>query len=219
MRRTARCRITPSDPGELLERLRLGVEVEQVVRALGLVPDLVGEPAASPEVVPDPRATRLLDQVGRALDDLLLPPFGQLGIEHEQDFVCDHVSRDLRSCGLNRPRRLASLGNRRRDDEAGSGGQCSIAAVKRPLAWLLGALAVFGFLRRRHDAAEAVTDPRADELRRKLADSRSIVEERDEFEAAELTVDLAEPAPEDPESRRRAVHDSARATVDQMRRR
>ena len=62
-------------------------------------------------------------------------------------------------------------------------------------------------------------DSRADELRRKLAESRSLVEEREEFEAAELTVDLAEPAPEDPESRRRAVHDSARATVEQMRRR
>jgi len=91
--------------------------------------------------------------------------------------------------------------------------------VKRPLAWLLGALAVFGFLRRRHEAVDATGDPRADELRRKLDEARSIVEERDEFEAAELPVDLAEPAPEDPESRRRAVHDSARATVEQMRKR
>jgi hypothetical protein len=62
-------------------------------------------------------------------------------------------------------------------------------------------------------------DPRAEELRRKLAESRSIVEEREEFESAELTIDLAEPAPEDPESRRRAVHDAARETVQQMRRR
>jgi hypothetical protein len=75
--------------------------------------------------------------------------------------------------------------------------------VKRPLAWLLGAVAVFGFLR----------------LRRKLAESRSIVEEREEFEGAELTVDRAEPAPEDPEARRRAVHDSARATAEQMKKR
>jgi len=92
--------------------------------------------------------------------------------------------------------------------------------VRRPLAWLLGAVAVFGFLRRRREPVTAeAPDPRADELRRKLAESRSIVEERDEFEGAELTVDLAEPAPEDPESRRRAVHDSARETVEQMRRR
>jgi len=93
--------------------------------------------------------------------------------------------------------------------------------VPRPWAWLLGGFALFGFLRRRREAVAVVIepDPRAEELRRKLAESRSIVDERDAFEGAELTVDLAEPAPEDPDSRRRAVHESARATVDQMRRR
>jgi MYXO-CTERM domain-containing protein len=96
------------------------------------------------------------------------------------------------------------------------GGQCSIAAMKHPLAWTVGGFALFGFLRRRREAPSGL-DPRADELRRKLAESRSIVEERDEFEAAEVTVDLAEPAPEDPESRRRALHESGRATVERMR--
>jgi hypothetical protein len=91
--------------------------------------------------------------------------------------------------------------------------------VKRPLAWLLGAVAVFGFLRRHREPVPEALDPRAEELRRKLAESRSIVEERDEFEGAELTVDRAEPAPEDPESRRRAVHESARATAEQMKKR
>jgi hypothetical protein len=76
-------------------------------------------------------------------------------------------------------------------------------------------LAPFAFLRRRGEEP-AAPDPRAEELRRKLAESRAMVAERDEFEAAELTVDLAEPAPEDPESRRRAVHEAGRATVDQM---
>jgi MYXO-CTERM domain-containing protein len=99
------------------------------------------------------------------------------------------------------------------------GGQCSIAAMRHPLAWALGGFALFGFLRRRREASVSSVDPRADELRRKLAESRAIVEERDEFEGAELTVDLAEPAPEDPESRRRAVHDAARETVEQMRKR
>jgi hypothetical protein len=91
--------------------------------------------------------------------------------------------------------------------------------VRRPVAWLLGAFALLGFLRRRREPAEATAghDPRADELRRKLAESRSIVGERDEFEAAELTVDQAEPVPEDPASRRRAVHDAGRETVEQMR--
>jgi len=78
---------------------------------------------------------------------------------------------------------------------------------------------LFGFLRRRRHDAPTGADPRAEELRRKLDESRSIVEERDEFEGAELTVDRAEPAPEDPESRRRAVHESARAAAEQMRRR
>ncbi len=96
------------------------------------------------------------------------------------------------------------------------GGQCSIAAMRHPLAWLFGGFALFGFLRRRREPP-AGPDPRADELRRKLAESRSIVEERDEFEAAEVTVDLAEPASVDPESRRRAVHDAGRATVERMR--
>jgi MYXO-CTERM domain-containing protein len=99
------------------------------------------------------------------------------------------------------------------------GGQCSIAAMRHPLAWALGGFALFGFLRRRREAAVSSVDPRAEELRLKLAESRAIVEERDEFEGAELTVDLAEPAPEDPDSRRRAVHDAARDTVRQMRKR
>jgi hypothetical protein len=91
--------------------------------------------------------------------------------------------------------------------------------MRHPLAWALGGFALFGFLRRRREAAVSSVDPRAEELRLKLAESRAIVEERDEFEGAELTVDLAEPAPEDPESRRRAVHDAARDTVRQMRKR
>ena len=95
-------------------------------------------------------------------------------------------------------------------------GQCSIAAMRRPLAWMLGGFALFGFLRRRREVPSG-PDPRADELRRKLAESRSIVEERDEFEAAEVTVDRAEPAAEDPASRRRAVHDAGRAAAERMR--
>ena len=96
--------------------------------------------------------------------------------------------------------------------------------MRRPLAWLLGGFALLGFLRRRKDASAPVADthgagdPRADELRRKLVEARSIVEERDEFEAAELTVDIAEPAP-DPGTRRRAVHDAAQDTLERMRRR
>jgi hypothetical protein len=61
-------------------------------------------------------------------------------------------------------------------------------------------------------------DPRAEELRHKLAESRAIVGERDEFEEAETTVDEVE-APGDPEVRRRAVHEAGRAAAERMRER
>ena len=73
---------------------------------------------------------------------------------------------------------------------------------------------LFGFLKR-GDASDA----RADELRRRLAESRELVEERDEFEAAEPTVEQTEHAPDDPERRRREVHETGRTVAQQMRRR
>jgi hypothetical protein len=102
--------------------------------------------------------------------------------------------------------------------------------VRRLVAWLLGGFALFGFLKRRapaaeHDAVDVpeldadARDPRAEELRRKLAESRSMLEERDEFEAAEPTVDQTEHAPDDPERRRREVHEAGRTIAREMRRR
>lgn len=61
-------------------------------------------------------------------------------------------------------------------------------------------------------------DPRADELRRKLAESRALAGERDEFEAGETTVDRAEPVPAAPDDRRRDVHAEGRAAVERMER-
>ena len=89
--------------------------------------------------------------------------------------------------------------------------------MRRPFPWIAGRLSALGLLHRREDASPSASDPRAEELRRKLDESRSMVEEREEFEGAELPVDRAEPAPEDPESRRRAVHETGRATIEQMR--
>jgi hypothetical protein len=88
--------------------------------------------------------------------------------------------------------------------------------MRRPLAWLLGGLAVFRFFRSRRAPEAAASDPRADELRQRLAEARELAEERDEFEAGETTVDQAEPATPDADARRHAVHESARATVDEM---
>jgi hypothetical protein len=95
--------------------------------------------------------------------------------------------------------------------------------VDRRLAFLGGtAVAVAALWRvvRRRPAGwvePEPADPRADELRRRLEESRPVVDDRDEFEAAETTVDAVEAIPEDPEARRRAVHAEGRSAVDRMR--
>src|SRR5919201_2959750 len=98
--------------------------------------------------------------------------------------------------------------------------------MRRPFTLLSGAVAGFGLYRlvasrRRAPVFEGPPeprdDPRAEELRRKLAESRTIVEEREEFESAETPVDRAEPAPE-VDARRRRVHEEGRRTAERMRR-
>jgi len=95
--------------------------------------------------------------------------------------------------------------------------------VRARLAWLLGiaaavavALRALGRRRRSPDVAptEAAVDPRAEDLRQRLAESRQLVDERESFEERELPVDEADP---DPDARRRRVHDEGRAAVDEMR--
>jgi hypothetical protein len=99
------------------------------------------------------------------------------------------------------------------------GGQCSIGLVKARTAWLAGAagaaIAVYRKLRPAPAPAPApAEDPRADELRRKLEESRTVAEEQHEEVAAsaETPVDEA-----DVESRRAAVHERARSAADEMR--
>ena len=93
------------------------------------------------------------------------------------------------------------------------------------LLWFVGGIALGGAAlarllrpRRPHAAIEPGPDPRAAELRRKLAESRTIVSERDEFEAAETPIDEAEPAAPEVEDRRRRVHEEGRAAAQRMRR-
>jgi hypothetical protein len=86
-------------------------------------------------------------------------------------------------------------------------------------AWLAGAagaaIAVYRKLRR--PPVPAAEDPRAEELRQKLDESRAVVDEREEFEAGETPVDQADPdAPVD--DRRQAVHERGKAAAEQMRR-
>jgi hypothetical protein len=95
------------------------------------------------------------------------------------------------------------------------GGQCSIGLVRARTAWL-GALGVAGAAvvraLRRKPAPAPAPDPRAEELRRKLEESRAVVDEREEFESAETPVDQVEV-----DDRRRAVHERGRAAAEQMR--
>src|SRR5688572_13158396 len=93
--------------------------------------------------------------------------------------------------------------------------------MRSRFAWLLAGLglaaaATARFLRRpsRRPAPQPTTppDPRADALRERIAESRELVDERDQFEEAETPVDQA-----DPEARRRAVHQRGRAAAERMR--
>jgi hypothetical protein len=67
------------------------------------------------------------------------------------------------------------------------------------------------------EPAAPASDFRAEELRRKLAESQPLAAEREEFEAGETPVDAAD-APGEPDERRRQVHEEGRSAVEQMRR-
>jgi hypothetical protein len=88
--------------------------------------------------------------------------------------------------------------------------------VRARTAWLAGAAgaAIAVYRRLRPQPAPGPTDdPRAEELRQKLEESRAVVEEQHEQAASpETPVDEA-----DVESRRAAVHDRARTATDEMR--
>ena len=82
-------------------------------------------------------------------------------------------------------------------------------------AWIAGALGAAGVayraLRRRPRPA---ADPRADELRRKLDESKQVVEDRAEFESGETPVDQAEVSLD---AKRAAVHERGQAAAREMR--
>jgi hypothetical protein len=62
-------------------------------------------------------------------------------------------------------------------------------------------------------------DPRADELRTRLAEAREVAADREEAETAETPVDEAEATGEDLAERRRKVHAHGHAVAGEMRRR
>jgi len=77
----------------------------------------------------------------------------------------------------------------------------------------VGAFGMWRWLRRRQKSApEPAPDP-AETLRARLDESRALVEERDAFEEGETPVNEAA----DPDTRRRSVHEQARARLDELR--
>jgi hypothetical protein len=87
--------------------------------------------------------------------------------------------------------------------------------VRGRTAWIAGALGAAGVayraLRRRPRPA---ADPRADELRRKLDESKQVVDDRAEFESGETPVDQAEVSLD---TKRTAVHERGQAAAREMR--
>jgi hypothetical protein len=86
--------------------------------------------------------------------------------------------------------------------------------MKRFLAVFAGGLGLGALLRRRRPKAIGADADPAEELRMKLAESRTIVDEREVDEAGETTVDQA-PDP-DPDARRAQVHARAREAIDEL---
>jgi len=75
----------------------------------------------------------------------------------------------------------------------------------------------YRFLLRRPPQSTA-PEPHAEALKSKLAESRVVAEDREEFEAAETPVDEAESIPPQLGDRRASVHERGRQMADQMRR-
>ena len=164
---------------------RSALEHDEVVDALALLRDLVREAPPAPGVVAAPRAAGLLDELARRARSISSwRCLGELRVQHQQNLVRRHSPDDLLpSHGLSRPRLPAPLGTERRDDGAGSGGHCSIAVDASPVR-LAGGGGRRSAPRPRRSAAAApqpapaspaapaAPDPRAEELRAKLAETQ-----------------------------------------------
>ena len=66
--------------------------------------------------------------------------------------------------------------------------------------------------------ASSAREPHVEALKSKLAESRVVAEDREEFEAAETPVDEVESIPPELGDRRASVHERGRELANQMRR-
>ena len=88
--------------------------------------------------------------------------------------------------------------------------------MRNRAAWIAGALGAAGVAYRAlRPQPKPAADPRADELRRKLDDSKQLVEEREQFESGETPVDEVEQATL--EGKRATVHERGHEAARQMR--
>ena len=90
------------------------------------------------------------------------------------------------------------------------------------LALLLGGAVIAGAAAyralSRRPPAPVIPEPHVEALKARLAESKAVVEEREEFEAGETPVDEAEPVPTEVGDRRRSVHERGRKAAERMRR-
>jgi hypothetical protein len=93
--------------------------------------------------------------------------------------------------------------------------------MRRLTAWIggaVGGITAYRFFRRRPassaEPAPEAPDERADELRAKLAESRT--EDPDPEESPSEVAIEDPPEPESPDERRRRVHEEGRAALDEM---
>ena len=117
---------------------------------------------------------------------------------------------------------MAPLGNEAAWGGAGAGRHCSIGLVEGRLALIVGGAvvagaAVYRVLTRRRPPP-VVPEPHVEALKTRLAEARVVVDDREEFEAAETPIDQAETVPSELGDRRRSVHERGRQVAEQMRR-
>src|SRR5262245_58976950 len=76
---------------ELVERLGARAEAEEVVDALLLLVDRIGEAPPAPDVVALERTAALLDQRAEPAHDVRLLLLGELGVQQQENLVLGHA--------------------------------------------------------------------------------------------------------------------------------